>query len=71
MSRTVLTPLRLPAELIDKAEALLPLVAADPAVTAVGRVTRSSVLRMALANGLKAMEWKYAPPPPPPKGRRR
>lgn len=70
MRRTVLTPIRLPTELIDKAEEMLPRVAPDPEVAAVGRVTRTSVLRMALANGLKTMEWKYGPKSEPPKRRR-
>ena len=71
MPRTVLIPLRLPAELLDQADALLPRIAADPEVTAVGRITRSSVLRMAMAHGLKSMAWKYAPEPEAKKGRRR
>ncbi len=61
MSRTVRTPLRLPPELIELAEKMLPFVAADPQVAAVGRVTRSSVLRLAMAKGLESMQWKYAP----------
>lgn len=70
MSRTVLTPLRLPPELLEAAEKILPLVAADPQVAAVGRVTRSSVLRLALAKGLESMEWKYAPKKKTSRGRR-
>lgn len=71
MPRTVLIPLRLPAELLDQADAILPRVAADPDVAAIGRITRSSVLRMAMAHGLKSMTWKYAPKPEPKKDRRR
>ena len=41
MSRTVLTPLRLTPELLEIAEKLLPFVAADPQVAAVGRVQTS------------------------------
>lgn len=70
MSRTVLIPLRLPPELLEAAEKMLPLVAADPQVAAVGRVTRSSVLRLALAKGLESMQWKYAPKKKAGRGRR-
>ncbi len=46
-----------PADL-DRAEALVPLVGADPAARW-GRVTRASVLRMALMEGLTALEARY------------
>lgn len=70
MSRAILTPLRLPPELLEMAEKMLPLVTADPKVSAVGQVTRSSVLRMALAAGLESMQWKYAPKKKTGRGRR-
>jgi len=70
MSRTVLTPLRLSPELLEMAEKMLPLVAADPKVAAVGRVTRSSVLRMAIAAGLESMQYKYPLKKKPARGRR-
>ena len=63
MSRTILTPLRLPVEYIEKADSMLEAFAADPEVNAVGRVTRASVLRMAIAKGLSSMEYSYAPRP--------
>lgn len=59
MSRTVMTPLRLPPELLKRAERLLPMVAADPRVSLLGRVSRSTVLRMALISGLDALEKQY------------
>lgn len=61
MPRTVLTPLRLPPDLVDWADRLVPLVANDQKVAAIGRVTRSSVLRMALVKGLESLEWQYTP----------
>jgi hypothetical protein len=61
MARTILTPLRLPPELVRWADRLLPLMTRDPRVTAVGRVTRSSVLRMALVQGLECLERQYGP----------
>lgn len=66
MQRTVLIPIRLPPELVEWADRLVPLVAKDPKVTTLGRVSRSSVLRMALLAGLEAVEKQYAPK----KGRR-
>jgi hypothetical protein len=59
MSHTIRTPIRLPVEYIERADNMLDAVAQDPDVNAVGRVTRASVLRMALAKGLKDMEYKY------------
>ena len=61
MTQKVMTPLRLPQELLDWADRLLPQVAADPKLAAVGRITRSAVLRMALVKGLESMEYTYAP----------
>ena len=68
--RTVMTPLRLPPDLVERADRLVPLVAADPKVAAVGRVTRSAVLRTALVKGLESMEWQYAPKKAKGRGRR-
>jgi hypothetical protein len=56
-----MTPIRLPPELVEWADRLVPLVAKDPKVTTLGRVSRSSVLRMALLAGLEALEMQYAP----------
>jgi len=70
MPRTVLTPLRLPPDLVEWADRLVPQVANDPKVAAVGRVTRSAVLRMALVKGLESMEWQYAPKKGKGRGRR-
>jgi hypothetical protein len=50
---------RVPAEAIRRADALRPRVARDPSVAAVGRITRSAILRMALMKGLEALEVQY------------
>ncbi len=70
MSRTVMTPLRLPPNLVEWADRLVPLVAKDPKVAAIGRVTRSSVLRMAIVKGLESLEWQYVPKKAKGRGRR-
>jgi hypothetical protein len=70
MPRTVLTPLRLPPDLVEWADRLVPLVANDPKVAAIGRVTRSSVIRMALVRGLETLESQYAPKKAKGRGRR-
>ena len=52
--------LRVPVALLDRGDALVPVVAADAEMaTTMGRVTRSSVLRRALLEGLKVLERRY------------
>ena len=70
MPPSVMIPLRLPPELVQRAEGLVPLVAMDPKVAAIGRVTRSSVLRMALVKGLASLERQYDPEQSKTSGRR-
>lgn len=53
------TALRLPADMLDRADALAPLVAADPERAGTGAVNRSDVLRLALAKGMAALERQY------------
>ncbi len=53
--------LRLPQSIVGRADALLALLLEDPALTAMGRVTRTSVLRLAILRGLEVLEnerWK-------------
>lgn len=59
MSEQEQIALRLPAELLERAEALVEDVAADPELGSLGRVTRSTVLRLAVARGLAALERRY------------
>ena len=56
------TALRLTPELLAKADALVPRIEASPAGQW-GRITRSAVLRMALTEGLTALERRYPAPP--------
>ena len=60
------TSLRLPAELLQRAEDLVPRLAADPNVTAlVGRITRSTVIKLALARGLDQLDDELPAEKPP------
>jgi len=53
--------LRIPAELLERIDALLPKVAADSdTATMLGGVTRSAVVRYALLEGVKGLERRHA-----------
>ncbi len=66
------TQLRLTRDLLKRADALIEVMAADPEVRALGMPTRTAVLRLAIARGLKDLERQYQPktlapaPPHPP-----
>src|SRR5919109_437958 len=53
------TQLRLPRELLERAEALVPVLAEDPEVRALGRMTKTAVLRLAVLHGLEALGKRY------------
>ena len=55
--------LRLQPALLARAEALVPLLADDTRLAGLGTVTRSTVLRVALARGLDALEAEYGAAP--------
>jgi len=44
---------------LTKADKLVPKLGRDPAVANVGKVTRSTVLRIALSRGLEALTKEY------------
>lgn len=48
--------IRLPEEIMARADALIPALEADPAIRAHGRVTRSTAIRIAILRGLDALE---------------
>lgn len=52
---------RLPADLLQRADDLVPLLAARPDLAGYGRVSRSAVVRIALARGLDALAAELAP----------
>ena len=58
MAHDAAVNLRLPQALLDRAEALVPALEADPKLQA-SRVTRAVVIRLALAKGLEALEEEY------------
>lgn len=53
------TQLRLTRDLLERADALIEVMAADPEVRALGMPTRTAVLRLAIARGLKDLERQY------------
>ena len=61
MSRlgTVNTQLRLPRQLLEQAERLVPVLADHPAIFGYGRISKAAVIRLALAEGLKTLEQRY------------
>jgi hypothetical protein len=60
----VITPtqLRLTHDLLERADALIAVMAADPEVRALGMPTRTAVLRLAIARGLQDLEHQYQAP---------
>jgi hypothetical protein len=58
------TQLRLTHDLLERAEALIAVMAADPEVRALGMPTRTAVLRLAITRGLRDLERQYQPPAP-------
>ena len=58
------TQLRLTQDLLERADALIAVMAADPEVRALGMPTRTAVLRLAIARGLRDLERQYQTPAP-------
>jgi hypothetical protein len=58
------TQLRLTQDLLERADALIAVMAADPEVRALGMPTRTAVLRLAIARGLRDLERQYQTPTP-------
>ena len=56
------TQLRLTHDLLERAGALIAVMAADPEVRALGMPTRTAVLRLAIARGLRDLERQYQAP---------
>jgi len=59
MTERPLESVRLPADLMARAEALVPLMEKDPELSAFGRVSKSAVVRLALHRGLANLEEQY------------
>lgn len=60
MSNDQQIPIRLPTEIVERLDALVPLLASDPKLGA-WRITRSAVMRQALLRGLDLLETEYKP----------
>ncbi|MGH8068109.1 MAG: hypothetical protein ACRERE_23335 [Candidatus Entotheonellia bacterium] len=58
------TQLWLTQDLLERADALIEVMAVDPEVRALGMPTRTAVLRLAIALGLQDLERQYQPPAP-------
>ena len=53
-------PVRVPAELLARIDLLLPLLREDPELTTTGRVSRSSIVRLAVLRGVEVLERRTA-----------
>jgi hypothetical protein len=51
--------IRVPREVMKRAEGLRPRIAKDRSVAMLGKVTQSTVLKLALMRGLDALEREY------------
>jgi len=51
--------IRVPREVLRRAEGLRPRIARDRSVAMLGKVTQSTVLKLALLRGLDALEAEY------------
>lgn len=72
MSNEKQLSVRLPTETVDRCDALVPVLAELPALAGF-RVERASVLRLAIARGLQALEQEHGVTPParkPPRKRK-
>jgi hypothetical protein len=59
MSDEVPTSVRLPREFLTRLDALVPKLEKVPTVAALGPLTRSKVLRLALARGIEVLETEH------------
>ena len=53
------TVVRIPGDLVARCQALMPLLEQEPDLAAVGRLTTSAVIRVALSRGLVSLEEQY------------
>ena len=58
-AKTARLVLTLPQDLVDRAARLVPAMEQDVKVVAQGRVSRASVLRVAIAEGVELLEQRY------------
>lgn len=70
MSSDETVNVRLPTELLKRAEALVAELEKDSQLRVMGRVSRSTVLRLAVWKGIEALEAAYQPSKLQPRGKR-
>lgn len=70
MAKATMTTLRLPQEMLDRADALTGALSHHAAASSTGELNRSDVLRLALVRGLAELE-KEVPPEKGSKARKR
>ena len=51
--------LKVDKEIIERAEALIPRLKADPELSALGRISVSSIIRLAILRGIEVLEKQY------------
>lgn len=54
-----LIALRLAPDLIERADRLIETIGKDPTLSTVGEITRSTVLKLAIMEGLAVLEQRY------------
>lgn len=59
MKQDAQVTLRLPAGLVARLDALIPVLEQKPQIAAMGKVTRSKAARLALLRGLDALEREH------------
>jgi hypothetical protein len=59
MGKAPLLSVRVSPDLLKRADRLVPKVARDKTVTAIGNVSRSTIVKLALMRGLDALEAEY------------
>ena len=60
MSNDIQITIRVPEQLVKRAEKLVKAVEKDPDLRTFGRPSKSSVMRLALLYGLNALDRKYS-----------
>lgn len=71
MSDTMITTLRLPVSLLERADNLIEPLAEQEDALVIGRVSRSVVLRLAVLRGLEQLEAQTGVAAPAPKSSKR
>ncbi len=60
MPNEVQLTLRLPADLVERVDELVPVIDRHPELMAYGRISRAGIMRLALADGIRRLERRAA-----------